>query len=337
MKYSFAPTFIALLGTLLAGSAQSQTCITFAPPNSSSTVPVGIDSAGDVAGYCSCNGGSAGFIRFASGEQVVFQVPGGSGTKPAAMNAGGDITGTYSGGGFVRLSTGDYITFTVPGAGYTAPIAIAENGDVTGLYKQDADDISHGFVRSTSGAFTTFDVPNSTGTIPLAISSTAGAVLGYYTNPAQNGQTTEGFEFANGAVTPFNVGRTSSSQTLPAAVNSWGQGIGNVYEPRLQLTRGFSFLGTLSNAVTFSVDGSFRTYPTAVNSVGNAMTDSVVTGYYYRGRFTTHGFLRDSTGTITTFDVPDTDGTSPTGINNNMVITGTVLINGQFHGFLRFP
>src|SRR5215475_13087497 len=91
------------------------------------------------------------------------------------------------------------------------------------------------------------------------------------------------------------------------------------------------FLVSLSSAqtfTTFNAPGSSTT-PTNINSGG------VITGWY-NDTTGTHGFLRDATGTITTFDVPGAIGTTPTSISSTGLITGRYAdANSVLHGFLR--
>src|SRR5882762_9111267 len=67
--------------------------------------------------------------------------------------------------------------------------------------------------------------------------------------------------------------------------------------------------------VTFMVDGQSTT-PTSINAKG------AVTGVWFQGGIA-HGFVRQSDGTIETFDVPNaTRGTFPTSINKKGETTG---------------
>jgi hypothetical protein len=81
--------------------------------------------------------------------------------------------------------------------------------------------------------------------------------------------------------------------------------------------------------ITFSVSGShFSTWPTSINLSG------AVTGYWTPDNNLYLGFVRDSGGTITTFNVGN-GPTFPYGINNKGSITGYAGDTGS--GFVRAP
>ena len=75
----------------------------------------------------------------------------------------------------------------------------------------------------------------------------------------------------------------------------------------------------------------FCTAPLAINQAGT------VTGFYNDANNVEHGFLRAIDGTITTFDAPGAQFTSPTSINSLGEITGTYCDTTGCHGFLRAP
>lgn len=92
------------------------------------------------------------------------------------------------------------------------------------------------------------------------------------------------------------------------------------------------------NMTNFAINGANVITPTGINSSG------VVTGSYEDANRVMHGFVRDATGAITTFDAPNAcltshNGTWPTGINAGGVVTGYYYTSaGQTclaHGFVR--
>jgi len=92
------------------------------------------------------------------------------------------------------------------------------------------------------------------------------------------------------------------------------------------------------NMTNFAINGANVITPTGINSSG------VVTGSYEDANRVMHGFVRDATGAITTFDAPNAcltsrDGTWATGINAGGVVTGYYYTSaGQTclaHGFVR--
>ncbi len=94
---------------------------------------------------------------------------------------------------------------------------------------------------------------------------------------------------------------------------------------------------------TFDVPGAGTGYesgttPVAINGA------STITGYYATGSYAdanlaTHGFVRATNGTITSFDAPgDVNGTHPSSIDSQGEITGYYCdVNELCHGFTRSP
>jgi hypothetical protein len=238
--------------------AADGTITSFDAPNASKlgygkgTFPKSINTAGLIAGYCSC-AGDHGFIRSVSGTFTEFAVPGASGTLAISINTGGAIAGYYfvNGSvqpvyhGYVRSASGTITTFDAPGAGTsednvyvqgTFPLSINDNGTITGYYV-DASDGFHGFVRSASGTITTLDAPGAgTGQSPLngyqlgtkALSvNNGGVITGYYIDP---NEAYHGFMVsASGAITTFNApgaGTTDDTGTFPTSINNNGVIVG---------------------------------------------------------------------------------------------------------------
>src|SRR5215469_14267866 len=86
--------------------------------------------------------------------------------------------------------------------------------------------------------------------------------------------------------------------------------------------------GASANITTFDPQGSVGTASRSVNK-------GAVTGWYYDSNYTTHGFLRASDGTITTFDAATgATGTSPNSIVNGKIVGYYEDSNGG-HGFFR--
>jgi uncharacterized membrane protein len=84
--------------------------------------------------------------------------------------------------------------------------------------------------------------------------------------------------------------------------------------------------------ITFDAPGATFTAPQGINAAGTIM------GYYNDASGTTHGFVRASDGTISTFDGPNAIfGTVPYGINSTGVITGWYCDAIDCYGFLRAP
>jgi len=84
-------------------------------------------------------------------------------------------------------------------------------------------------------------------------------------------------------------------------------------------------------------------FPSSVNTFARGINDSgAITGTHSDSANQWHGFVRDPSGTYTSFDAPDagsqSSGTTPTAINASGEIAGFYQdSSGMFHGFVRDP
>ena len=80
---------------------------------------------------------------------------------------------------------------------------------------------------------------------------------------------------------------------------------------------------------TINPAGSIYTTANAINSEG------AITGLWQDANIVIHGFLRSSSGTLTTFDVPGSSETEPSAIDAAGTITGYFGEAKGNHGFVR--
>ncbi|HLY05716.1 MAG TPA: hypothetical protein VKR31_08215 [Rhizomicrobium sp.] len=80
---------------------------------------------------------------------------------------------------------------------------------------------------------------------------------------------------------------------------------------------------------TFLVNGAAEMFPAAIDATND------VAGTWYDSGYVTHGFVRTSNGTLTSFDPTGSTGTNVHGMNNNQVIVGSFSDAGGTHGFIR--
>jgi hypothetical protein len=313
----------------LAGSAVGATYTTFDIPGSDHTAPSSINDSGTVTGDFSIQGvgGYQGFLRTSAGVITTFAVPGAVYTQPASINANGDVTGVCSFGGFVRTSDGTIATFNVPGAdpNGTSPLSINASGEITGYWTTNGAYL-HGFLRTSDGTITTFDLGYGGYTQPVSI-NTSGEIAGTYVTTEE---TWEGFVMASdGSVTTFSSPGAGSD--FISAINDAGMVTGQV---ATRITIGLDYFPVYQGFVWESQTGiqtfvaGEKTQPYSINA------SSQVTGRFIDRSNAEHGFLGDTTGKTTTFDVPGSQSTTPVSINAAGVITG--YWNDQ-HGFIRTP
>ena len=245
----------------------------------------------------------------------------------------------------IPAQSGQIIKFDAPGAGNTGffqgtfPLDINAFGQAIG-YFVDAQNLFHGFVRYADGRIETIDAPGagtnpafvSEGTIAYSI-NIEGRIVGRYldSNDVYHGFLREpGGHFitfdAPGAGTGFSQG------TVADDINSEGTILGNVYDSNGAF---HGFLRSRSGAFTL-FDVPKATVIPASGSGLNAF--GVSTGWYYLGTDfrTAHGYVRQSGGTITSFDPPGSKNTVPESINLEGTIVGTFTDAGfANHGFIR--
>jgi uncharacterized membrane protein len=223
-----------------------------------------------------------------------------------------------------------FVAFDVPGALDTFPMSINSAGQITGFY-MDSINQYRGFRRQPDGVIITFDAPGrGFFTRPMSINS-KGEIAG----------TCNEFAFVrktNGEIVKFRVPGAFDSEAL--SINFQGQ-IAGTYR-----------VDMFSNAVPFlrQPNGSFiridaisslgyyaPSYALSLNSRGQ-LAGSYCCALTPQDSLGLHGFLRQSDGTIASFDVRGTTGTIARAINGKGQVTGLYFSDAQHHevhGFLR--
>jgi hypothetical protein len=221
-------------------------------------------------------------------------------------------------------------TFDVPGASATIPAGINGNGDIVGTYSLTGSPPQvFGFIRSPAGAFTTFDPPpGSVSMRPLSINN-SGDVVGSYEVRCLLGedrQCEKGFAMVAG--TFINLDGLATSQCpnpIPVSINNNGEFTGicrtgnkeGLFPPS---TKGF--VANATGLTTFDLGGLKGFGTEGILSINN-LGDVAGSGFVKLTGITT-GFVRSSTGTITSFSVESALAwdTTATAINDAGEITG---------------
>lgn len=250
------------------------------------------------------------------------------------------------------------ISFDAPGADTkpgdyngTYPGSINFWGVIAGSY-QDTNSAFHGFVRSPEGTFTTFEAPGAdlgsfNGTAPCCVND-VGAITGNYWDA--NGLSHGFVRSREGKVTSFDVPGAGGFGTTPKAINLEGAIVG------IYTDSNYSF-----HAFLRSPDGKFTTLigPDACTGNGsegcygsgasNINAFGTIAGGFEdsSGNFVHHGFVRNASGELTTFNVPGAgiggyQGTGCPGCNLGLNQWGAIAgiysdANSVNHGFLRSP
>jgi len=336
---------LCTLGLSLSASAQKSRFTTFDPPGSVETIPNSMNLSGAITGfYFDANFLVHSFLRSPDGTLTTIDFPGGYSTDAASLNPAGTITGSYRdanflGHGFVRSPDGVWTSFDPVGSVDTEPASINAAGEISGTY-YDANDVGHGFLRDPDGAITSFDVPDSTGATFVTGMNPTGEITGYYEDNDEWPQPQRGFlRSPDGAYTTFvappgegcSSCRVNVLSTMPSAINATGVIIGSFYRDDAETVYGFVREPDRKITIVNAPCPGGSIFPNSINDAG------VITGIHYACGGA-HGFVRDSGGTITTFDPPRSTRTMPTSINDAGAITGWfTYAHGGEHGFLRSP
>jgi uncharacterized protein (TIGR03437 family) len=156
----------------------------FDPPGANAACK-GLNNLGQVVGYLRDSKGDHGFVRSASGEFQLFDIPPrGPGADVAAINDRGEIAGTYAsppygGPAFLRTPAGELRDLTAFGIGQIDPAAINNRGDIAGWALQGSSNgTQHGFFRSAEGVYRQFDLPGTVSYTRIAALNNAGQFAG---------------------------------------------------------------------------------------------------------------------------------------------------------------
>ncbi|HTW81506.1 MAG TPA: Ig-like domain-containing protein [Terracidiphilus sp.] len=230
----------------------------------------------------------------------------------------------------------------------TVALAIDAAGDVAGVYS-DSNNVVHSFVRSAAGTITEFDAPLVNGiadqaTIPMGFDA-AGDLVGVYIDSTGH---THGFmRSAAGVIKSIDAtsagtaGGGISGDTIPTYIDSAGD-VAGIYVDSSQVTHGF-LLPAGGSIVTF------QAAPVTVGAGGDSPGTDYVTvntageaaGTYVDVNSVVHGFVRSSSGAITTIDVSaagtgSAQGTAITAIDSAGDVGGLYTdSNNIAHGFVR--
>jgi hypothetical protein len=323
--------------------AFAQSNIIFDVPGAVSTLAKAINTNGDVAGcYTTGTTKCHGFLRTSDGVITAFDVPGSTDTTVFNMNDQGAIAGTWGdqnliGHGFVRSPGGVITTFDPPDASVTNSAFISNNSSIGGAY-QSSQSPALGYIRSSDGTFTTFSAPNGLVLQSVNGINATGDITGTLSATTLYVRHSDG-SFSTRYFAPVaNVIPRKSPFDAVSGINSSDQVVGTnetfvalPYPTTYYITEPFVWDGR--NVTTFDKSQGL-TYGVAINDPGEIL------GKQLNQDLKTYvGFLRDTNGAITTFQVGSVS-TEPTGINNSGVICGSTITsssNPNFEGFLRIP
>ena len=218
--------------------------------------------------------------------------------------------------------------FDYPGTGnQTRPQKISDLGDIVGLYV-DTSLVSRGFIMLSNGHFSAPLVdPNDTGNLTegRGINNTR-LVCGDYLDATLG--TFHGFFFTHGSYRNYDV--PDSTTTIVLGLNNARDFAGSVTPTGGTQEAFLSIGGTVTE---FAVAGATATLAYQLNTTNQSC------GYYIGTDGLTHGFWRDSDGTIhAPIDPVGSTGTILFGNNDRNLMVGRYSdAAGATHGILFVP
>jgi len=249
--------------------------------------------------------------------------------------------------GLLHAQSITYSTFEVPEAATDdlSVQSINDSGLIAG-YLTDTSGNTEGFTRTASGDITLLVDPLDTSTPSTTVAyglNNAGTVTGYFWDTSAS--LYYGYFYTNGNWETYTVpNQPAGTDFATGGINNNGSFCGFVLQP--PYTTYVNFVSINGVVTTFQVDGSN-------NEACFGMNDSdTAAGYYLDSAGLAHGWLRDSSGTITTINVPaasTTPGANPCisgnvggtyvgGINDQGFISGHFFDKkNNEHGFIRTP
>lgn len=261
-------------------------------------------------------------------------------TRPFGINSSGEVVGLYITAdgkthGFL-LSEGVYTTLDFPGALRTNALAINDSGQIVGRY--DIGTVSHGYLLS-DGVFTTIDHPDAAGFTVLTDIDPAGRMVGRYRGP--DGKF-HGFTLINGTFTTVDhLDENGNPDMGPQGIQ------GMAINPSGTIAGYYQDMSGKFHAFLLD-DGGYTTIdpPNAKSTGGNGgvlkiSPNGTVVGSYTRFDdvptacgCASHGFIYRK-GAFTTFDYPEAQATTHTGVNARGDVVGVYTDqSGRRHGFL---
>jgi hypothetical protein len=218
--------------------------------------------------------------------------------------------------------------FDYPGTGnQTRPQKINDMGDVVGIYL-DTSLVSRGFVMLGNGSFSPPIVdPNDTGNLTEGRGiNNSRLVCGDYLDATLG--TFHGFFFMRNTYRNYDV--PNSTTTIVLGLNSAGDFAGSV-TPTGGIQKAFLSIG--GTVTAFAAPNATATLAYQLNATNQSC------GYYVDSAGMTHGFFRDSDGSIRApIDPVGSTGTILFGNNDMNLIVGRYSdATGATHGILFVP
>ncbi len=229
--------------------------------------------------------------------------------------------GQFSTQGAVTIELLD--TFDYPGTGnWTLPQKINDAGEIAGYYI-DPSNVTRGFLRTRNGRFSPpiVDPDDDEGVTQVRGINNSGEICGIF----HNSETDHGFLKGGSTFSQFDI--PNADDTFIFAINDAGDFCGSYLDNLLYV----DYVSIGGNVTTFlPQDNASFTSALGMNNLGQ------VVGDYFNKDLISHGYLRDSDGTVTKpIDPTGSVNTTLFGINDRGWMVGRFTDRiGVTHGAL---
>jgi hypothetical protein len=242
-------------------------------PGESNTAVLGIDTAGDLAGYyVDASGNLDGFL-FSGGAYTTIDYPGSTITELTGINDNGQIVGNPAGTGFLYdIATQSFTTLNRQGANGTIPYAINNAAVIGGWLTHGIFTVGFELVGSS---YKIISPPRTTSSFVTGISA-SGKLFGV----AGTRNAEFDFSFSQGQYSQFAIPNASGAQL--AGVNPAGTALVGYYNPSSGGTAGFIYQN--KTLTTLQFPGSIFTEAVGINAACE------VVGFFEDASGFVHGF-----------------------------------------------
>jgi hypothetical protein len=327
----WAAALLSLASLVSAQKPPTRTYVSFDPPGSIETQPVGIADNGYVAGEYKVAEGKKPLIFLRSPTNGYVKFP-----HPAALRGGidaaGDVLGIYGNGdsfdpyvGFVRYFSTGMITYGY-GLGEFAPTAMNSSGICPGALYNSRNGFLAAYALNPclSSGETRINVPDPYWVGPVAI-NTIGNVAGAFQD---HSYVMHGFVWNAKKQHAKVITVPNSISTQITGMNDAGTAAG-AWEDSSNLLH--SFFVTASGAITtFDPPNAQGSWAIGINDAGAIGGNFCLTAC----RNGEAGYVRNPDGTFSTIGFPGSTVTDVSGINKSGTVTGTYVDTaGVSHGF----
>jgi len=248
--------------------------------------------------------------------------------------------------GLLHAQSISYSNFDVPQAATNglSVQAINDSSLIVG-YLTDTSGNEEGFMRTPNGDITLLVDPLDTSTPSATVAyglNNAGTIVGFFYDTSAS--LYYGYFYNDGNWETYTIpNQPAGTDFGVGGINNKGSFCGLVLQP--PYTTYLNFVSINGEVTVFQVDGSNAESCLAINDSDTAV------GYYVDSSGVTHGWMRESSGTITTINVPGASTTPGSNLcTSNVAGTGAFGINDQRfvsghywdtenneHGFIRTP